>query len=76
MFDSTRSARGSHIWTAFRHEIKLLREGMSWIVGDGQDIRIWQDSWLPYGTLQSYVEGLLLCHVKDHRVSSLLANHS
>ena len=35
MFDDTRRAHGSHIWTAFRHGIKLLREGMSWIVGDG-----------------------------------------
>ena len=51
MFDDTRRARGSHIWIAFRHGIKLLREGMSQIVGDGQDIRIWQDSWLPRGTL-------------------------
>ena len=29
MFDDTRRARGSHIWIAFRHGIKLLREGMS-----------------------------------------------
>ena len=35
MFDDTRRARGSNIWTAFRYKIKLLREGMSWIVGDG-----------------------------------------
>ena len=35
MFDDTRRVRMSHIWTAFRHGIKLLCEGMSWIVGDG-----------------------------------------
>ena len=38
MFEGSRSARGSHIWTAFRHGIKLLSKGMSWIVEDGQDI--------------------------------------
>ena len=76
MFDSTRSARGSHIWTAFKHGIKLLREGMSWIVGDGQDILIWQDSWLSRGTLRSYIEGPLHCPAKDCGVSSLRANHS
>ena len=76
MFDSTRKAHRSHIWTAFRHGIKLLREGMSWIVGDDQDIRIWQDSWLPRGTLRSYIEGPLLCLAEDSRVSSLRTNHS
>ena len=59
MFDDTKKAHGSHIWAAFRHGIKLLRKGMSRIVGDGQDIRIWQDSWLPHGTLRSHIEGPL-----------------
>ena len=76
MFNGTRRAYGLHIWTAFRHGIKLLREGMSWIVGDDHDIRIWQDSWLPRGTLRSYIEGPLLCLAKDSRVSSLRTNHS
>ena len=49
---------------------------MSWIVEDGQDIRIWQDSWLPCGTLRSYIEGPLQCLAEDSRVSSLQANHS
>ena len=49
---------------------------MSWIVGDGQDIRIWQDSWLPHGTLRSYIKGPLLCLAEDSRVSSLRTNHS
>ena len=76
MFNGTRGVRGSHIWTAFRHGIKLLSEGLSWIVGDGQDIRIWQDSWLPCGTLRSYIESLLQCMAEDSRVSSLRSNHS
>ena len=76
MFNGTRGVRGSHIWTAFRHGIKLLCEGMSWIVGDGQDIQIWQDSWLPHGTLRSYIEGPLQCMAEDSRVSSLRSNHS
>ena len=45
-------------------------------MGDGQDILIWQDSWLSRGTLRSYIEGPLLCHAEDCRVSSLRANHS
>ena len=76
MFNSTGRVRGSHIWTAFRHGIKLLYEGMSWIVGDGQDIRIWQDSWLPSGSLRSYIAGPLQIMAEDRRVSSLRSNHS
>ena len=76
MFDDTRRVHESHIWAAFRHGIKLLPEGMSWIVGDSQDIRIWKDPWLPHGTLRSYIEGPLQCLVEDSRVSSLRANHS
>ena len=56
--------------------IKLLREGMTWIVGDGQTIRIWQDPWLPDGSLRSYIEGPLLPHDEDSRVHSLWTNQS
>ena len=49
---------------------------MSWIVRDGQNIWIWKDPWLPKGTLRSYIEGPLLLHDKDRRVSSLQTNHS
>ena len=76
MFDDTRRAHEPHIWATLRHGIKLLREGMSWIVGDGQDIRIWQDPWLPRGTLRSYIEGPLQCLAEESKVSSLRANHS
>ena len=43
LFTSSRNPRGSHIWTAFSPGATLLRQGMSWIVGDGQTIRIWKD---------------------------------
>jgi len=49
---------------------------MSWIVGDGQTIRIWKDPWLPHGSLRSYIEGPLIFHDEERRVSSLRTNHS
>ena len=54
--------------------LKLLREGMTWIVGDGQTIRIWQDSWLPNGSLRNYIAGPLLLHDEDSRIHSLWIN--
>ena len=65
LFSSTRHMRGSHIWQLLSIGIKLLLEGMSWIVRDGQTILIWKDQWLPQGTLRSYIEGPLLFHDED-----------
>ena len=47
---------------------------MSWIVGDGQTIRLWKDPWLPHGSLCSYIEGPLLPHDEDCQVHSLWTN--
>ena len=49
---------------------------MSWIVRDGQIIRIWKDQWLPQGTLRSYIEGPIFFQDEDQRVSSLRAHHT
>ena len=49
---------------------------MTWIVGDGQTIRIWQDPWLLDGSLRSYIAGPLLLHDEENRVHSLWINQS
>ena len=50
LFTSPWHSKGSHIWTAFSLGAKLLLLGISWIIGDGQTIRIWKDPWLPQGS--------------------------
>ena len=76
LFNSPRTFQGSHIWTAFLIGAKLFCGGMRWIIGDGQTIQIWQDSWLPNGSLRNYIEGPLLPHEADRRVNALWTNHS
>jgi len=49
---------------------------MKWIEGDGQTIRVWDDHWLPGGTLRSRIEGPLMQNDENNRVSSLRANHN
>ena len=49
---------------------------MSWIVGDGQTIRIWKDPWLPYGSLRNYIKGPLLPHDENSKVDSLRTTYS
>ena len=74
LFLNIRRTGGSHIWHSLSLGIKLLLDGLRWIVGDGQTIRIWKDQWLPQGTLRSYIEGPIHFQDEDQRVNSL-QNH-
>ena len=49
---------------------------MRWYIGDGLTIWIWQNPWLPNGTLHSYLKGPLLSHEDDRRVSELWSDHA
>ena len=71
LFTSPRNSRGFHIWITFLLEAQLILKGMSWIVGNGQTIRIWKDPWLPHSSLRNYIEGPLLPHNEDSRANSL-----
>jgi hypothetical protein len=37
----------SYTWQSILKGLDLLKEGVVWRVGDGTDIRIWSDPWLP-----------------------------
>lgn len=71
LFESTSTSRGSHIWKALFNGIQWLREGMKWIIGDGHNIRIWEDHCIPGGTLRSHIAGSLMWNEENSRVSSL-----
>ena len=45
----TRSSRGnaSNTWRAIEYGIELLKKGTIWRVGNGTNIRIWRDNWIP-----------------------------
>ena len=75
VFTSPRSSRGFYVWRAFLLGANLLLQGMRWIIEDGQTIRIWKDPWLPQCSLRNYIEGPLLPHDEDCRVSLLLPTH-
>ena len=34
-------------WQAIMHRLELVKLGVIWIVGDGSNINIWRDNWLP-----------------------------
>lgn len=37
----------SYAWRSIIQTQPLIKKGMKWIVGDGQQIRVWKDNWLP-----------------------------
>ena len=45
----TRSSWGnaSNTWRAIEYGIELLKKGTIWRVGNGTNIRIWRDNWIP-----------------------------
>ena len=45
--DTVFSGNSSPTWQAIQHGLELLKKGIIWRVGNGQDIRIWRDRWLP-----------------------------
>lgn len=40
----------SHGWKSILAGREILRKGLSWAVGDGESIRIWDDPWLSFDT--------------------------
>ena len=76
LFIGPQIARRSHIWTAISPGAELLCDGMRWFVGDGRIIRVWQDHWLPNGSLRDYIKGPLPYQEEDCRINSLWDNQT
>ena len=46
--DCPTPATMSHGWRSILAGREILRKGLSWVVGDGKTIRIWDDPWLSF----------------------------
>jgi hypothetical protein len=42
--------RHSYAWRSIMSALPTLQKGLEWRVGNGKDIRIWGDPWLPTPT--------------------------
>lgn len=45
--DTVFAGNASSSWQAIQYGLELLKKGLVWRVGDGSQIRIWRDLWLP-----------------------------
>ena len=47
--DTVFTGNGSSTWLAIEHGLELVKQGYIWRVGNGTNIRIWRDPWIPNG---------------------------
>jgi len=47
LIDTTFCSNASTTWQAIMHGLDLLKQGIIWRVGNGSQIRIWRDPWIP-----------------------------
>ena len=40
----------SYVWRSILKGLNVLREGIVWRIGDGSQVRVWNDPWPPRGT--------------------------
>ena len=45
----------SYTWRSLISAQSLIIEGMRWRVGNGENIKVWQDRWLPWGSTYSVI---------------------
>jgi hypothetical protein len=39
----------NYVWRSILQGLEVLKVGMIWRIGDGCNVRIWEDPWLPCG---------------------------
>lgn len=37
----------SYLWRSLAHSIGIIRKGSCWTIGNGQQVNIWEDNWIP-----------------------------
>ena len=50
---NARSTSGmSYSWRSILKGLKLLKEGVIWRIGNGENVEIWHDPWIPIGKIR------------------------
>ena len=63
----------SYTWRSLISAQRLFIEGLRWTVGNGANIKVWQDKWLPWGSSHSVISlRMFLC--ADMKVVDLIGS--
>ncbi|XP_019098912.1 PREDICTED: uncharacterized protein LOC109132195 [Camelina sativa] len=46
LIDASLGHRPSHAWRSIHQSIQLIKQGLSWRIGDSNTVRIWSDNWI------------------------------
>lgn len=46
LFEAPRGGDVSYIWSGLWQAKELLKKGYRWVVGNGENIRVYEDAWL------------------------------
>jgi len=66
----------SSVWTACKKGGPIYVKGLKWSVKNGETIKVWNDFWLPLGTLRNLIEGRLNCEEEHITVKQCFdSNH-
>lgn len=53
----------SYAWRGMMHGVELLRHGVLWRIGDGSQVKIWEDLWLWYRRVMMQLVGNIFTKV-------------
>jgi hypothetical protein len=71
--DTVFSANASPTWQGVQHGLELLKKGLVWRVGNGEQIRVWRDPWLPRPHSYRPISEPGDCRLR--RVSAFISEH-
>ncbi|OIT39909.1 putative ribonuclease h protein, partial [Nicotiana attenuata] len=67
----------SHIWKNIHNGRKLCQKGINWIIGNGENINLWNNRWINQGNnLRNSIQGPLQNGEEDMKVSSIIQHGS
>ena len=61
----------SYTWRSLISAQRLVIEGLRWRVGNGANIKVWQDRWLPWGSSHSVISPRIFLSA-DTKVADLI----
>lgn len=71
ILDAKESASASNAWSSILHGRDVILKGALWRVGDGKQIKIWGDNWLPT-KFQPKVTSLMIFGQQNSSVEALI----
>ncbi|KAI4988382.1 hypothetical protein ZWY2020_030012 [Hordeum vulgare] len=73
LVDTVFIGNASAVWRGIEHGLELVKKGMLWRVGNGSNIRVWREPWIPRGTPFTPITPKRNCRL--NRVSDFLNDH-